>query len=415
MNIGVLTHHWPPNFGANLQAMSTFLLLKRLGHTPIFLNYRPRNLERTYRARVAEAQYQQHVNHAKRFYRQTNVLRDEENLAAFCQDSDIDMVLAGSDTILRVRENKQTEDYCFPNPFWMSWTKNVRPRPKTAMISASSEGSYYWLFTKAIRRKMGSALSSLDSIAVRDRWTQNMVRYLTGGRVAAPITPDPVAVLNTLIPDSLVEEAGPRALTKQYVLMHFSPRLYPASWIKRFVELAHRQDLQVFTLPDPAGAIDLPVDRQLPLPMSPLEWYFWIRHSAGIICYGFHTVISCIFNDVPFLSVDTSGPMRLRCLAIRKSSKAYDACVNVNMTGSSYLPLQARLLLSPKRALQKLLNVPPDAYEPYASNATRAYEEHLRNLVQCPFRPDSNHGHSLGVPAFASERRMHLPVLDTRR
>jgi hypothetical protein len=250
------------------------------------------------------------------------------------------------------------------------------------MISASSEGTYYWLFSKSMKHKMAKALLLLDSVAVRDRWTQNMVRYLTHGRITPPITPDPVSVLNTLIPDSLPEEVEPKALSKQYVLLHFSPRLYPVSWIKEFVNLAHQQDLQVFSLPKPSGMIDLLVDRQLPLPMSPLEWYYWIRHSAGLICNAFHTVTSCIYNDVPFLSIDTSGPMRLKCLAIRKSSKAYDACMNVNMTGSSYLPLQARLLLSPKLALQKLCEVPPGTYEPYASNATQAYEEYLRNMVQ---------------------------------
>ncbi len=382
MKIGMLTHHWPPNFGANLQATSTFLLLKKLGHCPIFLNYRPPRLEKKYRSLVTEEQYQQHADHHNQFYEQTYVLRNEEDVAACCQDSDIDMVLAGSDTILRIREKKQTEDCCFPNPFWMLWTKKVNPKPKTAMISVSSEGTYYWFFSKDIKQRMAEALLLLDSIAVRDRWTQNMVHYLTHGCITPPITPDPVAVLNNLLPDLPSEEAEPKALSKQYILLHFSPRLYPSSWIKEFANLAHQQNLQVFTLPNPRRMFDLPVDRQLPLPMSPLEWYFWIRHSAGMICNAFHTVISCIYNDVPFVSIDASGPTWLKCLAIRKSSKAYDVCINVNMTGSSYLPLWARLFLSPKQALRKLREVAPGSYEPYASNAPVAYEEYLRNMLE---------------------------------
>ena len=382
MKIGMLTHHWPPNFGANLQATATFLLLKKLGYRPIFLNYRPPKLEEKYHSLVSAEQYQQHTNHHNRFYEQTDVLRSEEDMAAYCQNSDIDLVLAGSDTILRVREKKQTEDCCFPNPFWMLWTGKVNPKPKTAMISASSEGTYYWLFSKRMKQMTGKALLLLDSIAVRDRWTQNMVRYLTHGRISPSITPDPVSVLNNLLPESPLEEADPKALSKQYVLLHFSPRLYPASWVKEFVNLAHQQDLQVFSLPNPQRVFDLPVDRQLPLPMSPLEWYFWIRHSAGLICNAFHTITSCIFKDVPFVSIDASGPILFRCLAIRKSSKAYDACMNVNMTGSSYLPLQARLFLSPKQALRKLRKVTPGSYEPYASDATLAYEKYLRNMLE---------------------------------
>lgn len=382
MNIGMLTHHWPPNFGANLQATSTFLLLKKLGHHPIFLNYRPPKLEKKYRSLISAEQYQRHEEHANRFYEQTQVFSCEEDMTDWCRSSDINMVLAGSDTILRVRKNEQTEENRFPNPFWMLWTEKINPKPKTAMISASSEGTYYWFFSKGMKKNMAEALLLLDSIAVRDRWTQNMVCYLTHRRIIPPITPDPVSVLNTLLPDSPSEETEPKALSKRYILMYFSPRLYPASWIKEFVKLAHQQDIQVFSLPNPFRVTDLPVDRQLPLPMSPLEWYFWIRHSAGIICNAFHTVTSCIYNDVPFLSIDVSGPTLLKCLAIRKSSKAYDAAMNVNMTGSSYLSLQARLLLSPKQALQKLRKVSPGSYEPYASNATLAYEEYLRNMIR---------------------------------
>lgn len=381
MKIGMLTHHWPPNFGANLQATATFLLLKKLGHHPIFINYRPLKMENRYRSLVTEKQYQRHTDHHNQFYEQTDVLRNEEDIAALFQGSDFDMVLAGSDTILRVREKKQTEDCCFPNPFWMLWTKKINPKPKTAMISASSEGTYYWFFSKKMKQMMSKALLDLDFIAVRDRWTQNMVRYLTHERITPAITPDPVSVLNNMLSDSLPEETEAKALSKQYVLLHFSPRLFSTSWIKEFVKLAHQRDLQVFTLPHPPEMIDLPVDRQLPLPMSPLEWYFWIRHSAGMICRAFHTVICCIFNDVPFLSIDASGPTRLKCLSIRKSSKSYDACMNVNMTGSAYLPLEGRLLLSPKRALQKLRNVTPGSYEPYASDATLAYEKYLRNML----------------------------------
>jgi len=39
MKIGILTYHAPYNFGANLQAYTTSLYLKSLGHDPMIIDY----------------------------------------------------------------------------------------------------------------------------------------------------------------------------------------------------------------------------------------------------------------------------------------------------------------------------------------------------------------------------------------
>jgi len=44
MKIGLITHHWVPNFGANLQALASYLYLKSLGHEVIVIDYKPREL-----------------------------------------------------------------------------------------------------------------------------------------------------------------------------------------------------------------------------------------------------------------------------------------------------------------------------------------------------------------------------------
>jgi len=378
----MLTHHWPANFGSNLQALSTFLLLKHIGQDPVFLNYRPPGHERHYAARATQAQLEAHAHHASQFYEQTDVARNAEEVKCLCKEAKIDLVLAGSDTILRVNKKRSTEDCCFPNPFWMQWVDDLTPRPKAAMISASSEGTYYWFLERDVKKKMAEALLRVDSISVRDRWTRNMVRYLTKGYLTPQITPDPVAVLNNVLPESMPEQAEPKSISKQYLLLHVGPRQYSPTWVKEFVRLAHKKDLQVFTLPETTYVLDLPVDRQLPLPMRPLEWYYWICHSAGMICKAFHTVVSCIFNDVPYLNVYAGSATWLKCLSIQRASKAYDVSMNVGMQGHCYLPLQGRILLSPRRALKKLLAVPAGAYEPYATDAPRYYEAYIRDLTQ---------------------------------
>lgn len=382
MNVGILTHHWVPNFGANLQATATSLALKYLSHTPIFLNYRPENIEKAYHAKIQSRQIEEHENHFNTYYKQTRILRTENDLVAACDDANIKFVLAGSDTILRIRRITSDEKYFFPNPFWMRWVKNVKYLPKKAMISASAEGTYYWFFNKNTKQVMADAILELDSISVRDRWTRNMILHLTQNKINPLITPDPVSVLNKLIQVPAGIEDEPIALRKQYILLHVSQKVFSESWIKEFCNLAHKNNLQVFTLPNPGNQRILPVDKNLTIPMSPLKWYMWIRHAAGFLGDGFHTIVSCIYNNVPFISVDTSGPMLFKCLSIRESSKAYDMCQNVKMAKNSYLPVKARFLLSPKVALNRLLAQSSNLFEPYASQSSELFVSHLKSIIK---------------------------------
>lgn len=48
MKIGILTYHCVPNFGAQLQALSTVCYLKRAGYEPILLNWYPKDLQVMY-------------------------------------------------------------------------------------------------------------------------------------------------------------------------------------------------------------------------------------------------------------------------------------------------------------------------------------------------------------------------------
>lgn len=48
MKVGILTFHFAPNYGAVFQVLGMQAALQRLGHEPIFLNYRPEYMGRRY-------------------------------------------------------------------------------------------------------------------------------------------------------------------------------------------------------------------------------------------------------------------------------------------------------------------------------------------------------------------------------
>ena len=73
MKVGILTYHYVPNFGAQLQALSTIGFVKRIGHTPILLHWQPTDLDDIYINRVPEIQRLEHSEFAKQNFPLTNI------------------------------------------------------------------------------------------------------------------------------------------------------------------------------------------------------------------------------------------------------------------------------------------------------------------------------------------------------
>lgn len=391
MRIGLLTHHWVCNFGANLQALATFSFLNALGHETIFLNYRPPRLETAARQKIRPDQAEAHERHCNVFFRQSPVLHTDNDIAAFCSIMKPDAIVAGSDSLIRIKGSVHTEDGSFPNAFWLTWMNgNLDPRPRCGFLAVSAEGSFYWFLSEAKKAGVRQAFSSLDYVSVRDRWSRYMVKWVTNGRVIPRLCPDPVSVLNDVFTIPTVYEQEAASLHGKYVLLSASPRYFSRHWVKEFTRIAHGTGLQVFTLPLPEHEISLEVDRVLALPMDPLTWYSWIRHAKGIVAERFHSIACCVFNNVPFVSIDVSGPMWFHGLAIRRASKAHDICLNVDARSRSFLPLYARLLLSPMRTMELLMDWDPQICADYQVQARDTFAQTVHELLHGCGRPDSH-------------------------
>jgi hypothetical protein len=383
MKIFILTHHWQPNFGANLQVTSTFHYLKKMGHEVTVLNYRPLLTERGYCKKILKEQIECHDKHCVEMLMQSEVLRNENDLTEYCESNRCDVLILGSDAMFRVRNDKNAPENCrFPNPFWLQWCSRLSQRPRVGVLAASSMGTYYRFLPKAQKRDVARYLCEFDYVSVRDRWTKNMVNHITQGILSPDLCPDPVCLLNDVIdlPESVCQE--PRSVSDPYILLSFSPKYLAKNWIHKFVEIAHSKNLYVFSLPMPETTVQLPVDRILPLPMSPLEWYAWIKYSNGVISYRFHPIACSIFNSVPFISLDNSGPMYFYTFAIRRASKTYDLCMSVKGTNRCLLPMAARFFLSPWKAMRFLRdNTYSNIFEPYTRHAQNQFRQCIDKIL----------------------------------
>jgi len=101
MRIGILTYHCPPNFGAQLQAVSTVGFLKKTGHEVTILNWYAKDLEEMYSHRIPFQQVLCHNSFAQESLPLTDKCQKEEELIASIDGLKLDAIIAGSDALFK--------------------------------------------------------------------------------------------------------------------------------------------------------------------------------------------------------------------------------------------------------------------------------------------------------------------------
>ena len=100
MRIGILTFFNGFNFGANLQAVSTYLYLKKHGHTPIFINYKSKENYNRWLNLHQNNQFQEHLRFVNSIIKnQTPFCHNSEEIMDVINSEKIDAVIIGSDAV----------------------------------------------------------------------------------------------------------------------------------------------------------------------------------------------------------------------------------------------------------------------------------------------------------------------------
>ena len=297
MKIGILTHHWLYNFGANLQALATQNCLRSMGHDPIIINYRPPKLVERYDKIVSAEQQAAHASFRDKHLIESEVCNNLDDVIRAAEAGGVEGMISGSDAVLRINTTVDREDLNFPNPFWLNWA--VDRGMRTGFLAASSMGSNYLSLPGRTRGEVGILLNKIDVIGVRDNWTRWMLS-ICNRKAEINFCPDPVSVFNDVVPADLY----PQQSNEDYVLLSLYQTTVSNSWINEFVKIANENGLKVFSLPHPELQLDGPFDQVLQLPMSPLQWYSWLKHSKGYVGVRFHPIMISLMNQVPFVALD---------------------------------------------------------------------------------------------------------------
>ncbi len=326
MKIGLLAYHSAINFGATLQLLSTFMYMKNHGHTPIIINWVPKDLEAMYNRLSSGEQDILYRNLRKNIWTESRLCRTDRDVAEVIREENIEAVVVGSDAVTQhhpfierivfpsrriIGINEITSDRLFPNPFWGVFNEYLDRKVPVALLSGSSQDSAYQYISASTKRAMKTAVEGYSYMSVRDDWTQKMIQHVTKGTVVPPVTPDPVFAFRfnaeSLIPSK--EEILKRfhLPEKYFVLSFLNDKSVSQGWLTSFEQKAAEKGIACVSLPfshkDSFGSLA----KNIALPLSPIDWFAVIRYSQGYIGNNMHPVIVSIHNNVPFFSFDNYG------------------------------------------------------------------------------------------------------------
>lgn len=342
MKVGILTFANVANFGANLQALSTVSYFRSRGHEALVIDWSPLD----FRLKFQNGKDIQSLEHYCFFHSMiphTAQCTTDEDIAYLLDSEKFDAVIIGSDAVLQdfpffsrfhfptstiYRIDPITSDRIFPNAFWGSFYPLLKRKIPLILMSGSCQNSSYLNILLPEMLHMKRQLKSFAYFSVRDKWTRNMIRYVSLGEKVPLITPDPVFAFNQNYPQSMTKKMilDKYDLPDRYVLFSFKdPRNIQYSWLESIQRLFVNAGFECVAFPMPNGTVfKHPFRLEINTPLNPLDWYNIIKFSSAYIGENMHPIVVSLHNVVPFFSFDAYGKKIFRKFFIEKSSKVYD-------------------------------------------------------------------------------------------
>ena len=399
--IGILTYHSVYNFGANLQALSTFYYFKNRGYEVKIIDWRPKDLFEHYKKSTPIEQVQVHESFFKQNYTLTATCYADADIARVIDEEKFDAIVIGSDavcrhfpTIIRWRPSRSkiflkftlsTPDI-FPNPFWGSFYAKIINKIPMILMSVSSQGTLYQYTLSKERKKIAEALNNFSYISVRDSWSQQVFNYFSYGKIMPEVTPDPVFAFNVNVPPSLTSKKVIERflLPEKYVILSFKRYCSPTpDWVKKFVACCEKEGIAVISLPYPQEENKMDVDMNISLPITPIEWYNIIKYSMGYIGNNMHPIVVSMHNVVPFFSFDYyANRNRFTGKVDLKASKIYDLLERAGLL-DYYINIQSRKFQfpDPKHVFDTIHHFDKERGHTISNTRAKSYME-LMNAIE---------------------------------
>ncbi len=399
MTIGILTFYRVANFGANLQALSTYRYLLNHGHQPVMLNYYDSQWYAKFEKDLAQnEQYQKHISFiSEHIPSQSEICYDVDDINREISRLGIEAIIVGSDAVMqhhplitRINRGKRKPFYIspigcdrlFPNPLW---GVGVAPEVKMALMSGSSQNSKYRMFTPSTRRAMRDALSRFTYLGVRDNWTLKMFQEGIGVE-NVNLTPDPVFSFNYNAGDMVPSKDEVRemfSLPEKYVLVSLHGQdisYYQLADLKN--EFA-KKGYTCVALPMPTGVrFKHLFDKEIATPLSPIHWYALIKYADGYVGSNMHPIVVALHNAVPCYSIDNWGTRNWLGKATDDGSSKVGDIMNICGVGENRISIGLKgCKINPQFIVDAIENFPKLKVEQTVSALYTNYQNMMSNIL----------------------------------
>lgn len=397
MTIGILTFYREANFGANLQGVSTYMYLKKHGHTPVFIHYRSKEDTRRWEILHNDIQFKAHNEFVNQHIKnQTEICHDIHDLNRIISQWSIEAIIIGSDAVLqhhpflaRIKRGRRkpihiihySEEKMFPNLFWGVGYAHIIP---TAMMSVSSQNSEYKYITNATRLKMKNVLSSLKFVSVRDTWTCKMVKKILQRDV--PVTPDPVFAFNynaaELIPskDEILKKYN---LPEKYALISLRTQSLSLDILDELQKFFNIKGVKCVALTMPKGIkFAHHFDYEIQPPLSPNDWYALIKYASAYIGSNMHPIIVSLHNAVPCVSIDNWGRTNFWGRKIRDDSSKVKHIMEEFGVGQCHQVITYKTCNTNAKEIFELIeSFPIDKVQEHSNIMYQRYEQMMHDIL----------------------------------
>ena len=390
MKVGLLTYHWVPNFGAQLQTLSTYKFLEKNECNPIIINWIPTDTKNYYNRCVEANQREKHSEFLKKHCSQTEEFSNMNDISSVLKNNGVTHLFIGSDSLFNIskpaydfqkrRMNYPSSDHSFPNPFWGHGFEDI---PHVG-LSISSQNAKYTDFKNEVDT-IGASLIKFNAITTRDVWTQSLVSYFTHGKTVPEETTDPVFAFNANVSILQTKEEILKKynLPEKYILFRFSLGRMRAKeeWLKQITGMFHKEGYTCVMLPKLDGGQMLNLDSAIPSPLSPLDWYYVIKYSSGYIGVLMHPIVVSLHNSVPCFSFDHygTGP---HFITKKSSSKIFDILNRANLLQCHFMTRNHLTFPPANKVFRCIMDFPKEKCAEFALAQQERCITNMNNLLQ---------------------------------
>ena len=173
-------------------------------------------------------------------------------------------------------------------------------------------------------------------------------------------------------------------LPEDYALISFLNYPLPLEQVMKLQKLYANDGITMVALPNPLGIqFQHNCSKEIPLPLSPLDWYALIVYSQGYIGNNMHPIITALHNNVPCFSVDNYQNYDIHNRPIDDhSSKIYDVLKRFGLTEYYMTPEQGYNEGSAILIYERMKKFPMNVVRSQANMRYKEYNAMMENILK---------------------------------